>query len=405
MSTGQLPLREPGCVAESEIGQREVRDQLNRLLVHPNFRNSRRYPALLRYVVEKTLAGQTDSLKERTLGVEVFGRNPDYDTSEDHIVRSTAAEVRKRLTQYYREPGHLDQIRIELLSGSYVPQFQWPTPECPATDEDRPGDAADAPEARPSRPHAWAVGAVLVTLLILLLTWSGRGRVEASSTPIERFWMTAFKSSGTIAMFTGDPLRAYTPDPDLRSTPPSVRTLLERNVPFSDAVTLTRLGALFSQRGKEYRVVYGRTSTLEDLRQGPAVLIGGVDNYWAVRLTSDLRFRFLAEKPTDRFTIEDSATGKVWRPVLQAGTQTTIDYGLITRVRHPTTGQIVVIAGGIQEYGTLAAGEFLTSGPALAELEHLAPKGWDGVNVQAVLSTDVLRNSPSPPKIVVAHFW
>lgn len=407
MSTGQVPVGELGCGAGLEIGPPEIRDQLNRLLIHPSFRNSRRYPALLRYVVEKTLAGETDLLKERTLGVEVFGRNPDYDTSEDHIVRSTAAEVRKRLTQYYQEPGHLDQIRIELVSGSYVPQFQQPSPGCTAACEKHPVEVADGSADGPARRRSWAAAAVLVMLLIFIVTWSGRGRGEASSTPIERFWAPVYSSSGSIALFTGDPLRAYSqPELDVQSAPASVRKLIERNVPFSDAVTLTRLGALLSRRDKAYRVVYSWNSTLEDLRQGPAVLIGGIDNYWAVRLTNDLRFRLTAEKSIDRFVIEDSTTGQTWRPSqLEARDQPTVDYALITRLRHPTTCQIVVIAGGVQEFGTLAAGEFLTSGPAIAELERLAPKGWNGLNVQAVLSTDVLRNAPSPPKIVVAHFW
>jgi hypothetical protein len=100
MSILQAPLGEPASTAQPEIGEREIREQLNRILADSLFRNSRRYPKLLRYVVDTTLAGREDSLKERTLGVEVFGKAPDYDTNEDHIVRSTAAEVRKRLIQY-----------------------------------------------------------------------------------------------------------------------------------------------------------------------------------------------------------------------------------------------------------------------------------------------------------------
>lgn len=103
-----------------------VREQLERLLASPHFHNSRRFPSLLRFVVEHVLNGQTDLLKERTLGIEVFGRSANYDTSADPIVRVTAAEVRKRIAQYYDEPGRERELRISLPSGSYVPQFYWP---------------------------------------------------------------------------------------------------------------------------------------------------------------------------------------------------------------------------------------------------------------------------------------
>src|SRR5438045_7815788 len=83
-----------------------VREQLSRLLVHPLFANSKRYPALLAYAVEQTLLGNAGDLKERSIGVEVFGRSPTYDANADPVVRITAGEVRKRLTQYYYETSH-----------------------------------------------------------------------------------------------------------------------------------------------------------------------------------------------------------------------------------------------------------------------------------------------------------
>src|SRR5579885_3511336 len=111
---------------ETEAERRAIREQMERLLANPLFRNSRRYPSLFRYVVEKTLEGQSDQLKERTLGIEVFGRDPDYDTNVDPVVRATAGEIRKRIAQYYHEPGHDTEIRIDFPPGSYVPEFRMP---------------------------------------------------------------------------------------------------------------------------------------------------------------------------------------------------------------------------------------------------------------------------------------
>ena len=75
-----------------------IRQQLKRLLAHPLFTNSKRYPVLLAYTVEQALLGNASELKERTIGVEAFGGRPDYDVNLDPVVRTTAAEVRKRLT-------------------------------------------------------------------------------------------------------------------------------------------------------------------------------------------------------------------------------------------------------------------------------------------------------------------
>src|SRR5579872_3608791 len=91
-----------------------IREQLERLLAHPLFANSKRYPALLAYTVEQTLLGNAGELKERSIAVEVFGRSPAYDANADPVVRITAGEVRKRLTQYYYDAAHRSELVIEL---------------------------------------------------------------------------------------------------------------------------------------------------------------------------------------------------------------------------------------------------------------------------------------------------
>ena len=65
---------------ESEAERNAIREQLERILSSPLFRKSKRFPNLLRFVVERSLHGHSEPLKERTLGIEVFGRAPDYDT-------------------------------------------------------------------------------------------------------------------------------------------------------------------------------------------------------------------------------------------------------------------------------------------------------------------------------------
>ena len=129
-----------------------VRSQLERIVNDGRFTSSKRYPQLLRYIVEQTLAGNEDDLKERTLGVEVFHRTPDYDTNLDPVVRLCAAEVRKRLAQYYQSPSHAGELRIELNPGSYVPVFSQP-PLAASTFELIPGEVSSKAE-QISQPQA-----------------------------------------------------------------------------------------------------------------------------------------------------------------------------------------------------------------------------------------------------------
>ncbi len=92
----------------------------------PSLQPKPSFPSFLRFVIDQTLLGRPELLKERTLGIEIFGRDADYDTASDPIVRVTATEIRKRIAQYYQEPGHETELRLSLPSGSYVPQSTGP---------------------------------------------------------------------------------------------------------------------------------------------------------------------------------------------------------------------------------------------------------------------------------------
>jgi len=120
-----LPTAAAG-VSDTDVDRASIEAQLVRILGNSLFKNSKRYPNLLRYAVERTLDGHPEELKERTLGVKVFGREPDYDTNLDPVVRTTAAEIRKRLAQYYQEPDHEFEPRIELPLGRMPPGFTGP---------------------------------------------------------------------------------------------------------------------------------------------------------------------------------------------------------------------------------------------------------------------------------------
>ena len=112
-------------VAEPEPPSPEIRGALSRLVASSTFRASPRLATLLRFVVERVLAGGGGRLKGYTIAVEAFGRAPDFDSQIDPIVRVEAGRLRRRLERYYAGEGAGETVWIELPRGGYVPVFRW----------------------------------------------------------------------------------------------------------------------------------------------------------------------------------------------------------------------------------------------------------------------------------------
>lgn len=131
----------------SEAGRADVIDELQRLLSSERFRRSPSLSRLLSYIVERSLAGESEDLKEYTVGVEVFDRTESFDPRIDTIVRVQARRLRQRLKEHYAGPGADSHLRIMVPKGAYAPTFEIAAePEAlPASPE------APAPPERPKR--------------------------------------------------------------------------------------------------------------------------------------------------------------------------------------------------------------------------------------------------------------
>ncbi|MDR3772515.1 MAG: tetratricopeptide repeat protein [Terracidiphilus sp.] len=139
----------PVVFSPEQIGL--VRRHLQEITASHAFAGSKRTQDFLKLIVDHTLEGEIDGLRERMIGAEMFGRPIGYDTGSDSVVRVKATEVRKRLAQYYRERDGTSAVRIELPSGSYVPRFIFE----PAKPEVQPLAAAAPP---PSAEQSSAEG-------------------------------------------------------------------------------------------------------------------------------------------------------------------------------------------------------------------------------------------------------
>jgi len=173
----------------SDVLRSEALAELERVLESPQFRTSKKCSRFFRHIVEAVVEGRLDCLKERTLGVDVFDREPHYDTNQDPIVRGTAGEVRKRLAQYYLEAGE-GELRFSLPLGSYVPDAHYVTPE--RLNRVQPPAAL----TNTRRRHHWfAIGAV--TLAICAVLASGAWLLFRPTT-LDRFWAPVLGSKTVL---------------------------------------------------------------------------------------------------------------------------------------------------------------------------------------------------------------
>jgi TolB-like protein len=156
----------------------DVRRQLERLLASAVFANAGRMSRFLRFVVERTLAGDGTRLKEYVIGVEVFDRDADYDPRVDSIVRVEAARLRAKLAEYYAGEGRDDAVVLTLPKGGYTP-----TLKLAATQQDTAAAAhaangtaalATALARRPFQAwRTWAAGAALAAAAtVAVVAWT-----------------------------------------------------------------------------------------------------------------------------------------------------------------------------------------------------------------------------------------
>lgn len=342
--------------------------------------------------MERALQGHADPLKERTLGVDVFGREPDYDTNLDPVVRTTAVEIRKRIAQYYHEPGHEMEIRIDFPPGTYMPEFRMPV---------QPAVVVPVPEPRKPASRVPGPYTAVAILAVLVVVAGAAARYWVFPSPVERFWSPVLNSTDPISLYVGQNNDGITVG--------TLRELQEsEKVAFADSTALAKVTGIFMSHGKSFRTRLQPSAKMEDLRDGPAVLIGAFNNSWALRLTGNLRFHFARNNATDTSWIQDNQHPEVtkWSHVMSAPyTEATEDWAIVSRVVDPTTGRVVVTASGLAKFGTEAAGEFLTCVKCMSELDTLAPAGWDRKNMQIVIAANVIGRASGPPHVVAMYFW
>lgn len=412
----------------------EVRRELDLILGSGVFRGSKRCQDFLRYVATKALDGAADTLKERTLAVEVFGRDADSDLSDDSIVRVGAREVRKRLAQYYVAEGARDQVRIELPAGSYVPVFHY-------FSEDHGEDTAVAaivPDVRLTelspisgselrrRKHSgwlWAAGITVLAAVAVATWWF----LPGNSSGFDAFWAPVFQSPKPALLVLAHPIvyhpssRASKLDSERNGIPalPIERPIhvppqlldgsdmvpvVDQYVGFGDTVAVLRFGTLLAQHSRSAGLRLASKVEFNDLRDSVPILIGAFTNRWTAEITKDMRyvFRYRDGKPA----FIDSKTGKFWELASKTDNgRSAEDYVMICRLPHSMTGEFMMIGAGLNVYGTEEAGRILTDRDALRPILNRLPPNWASKNLQLILHVEVVGDAPAMPEMVAVTAW
>lgn len=146
------------------VPQELVKEALDKLLASRHFRNAPSACRFLQYVVETTLDGQGDEIKEYRIGVDVFDRGDEFDPKIDTIVRVEGSRLRKRLAEFYQQEGASDPVRIEIPRGTYQPVFHVQ----PATVDVVP-IPSPVPASNPSETDWKRIGAIALLAVAVVI--------------------------------------------------------------------------------------------------------------------------------------------------------------------------------------------------------------------------------------------
>lgn len=415
----------------------EIRRQLQQIMASPVFHGSKRCQQFLEYVCVKSLAGEAGALKERTVAVEVFGRPPHIDLGEDTIVRVGAREVRKRLAQYYVTPeGAVSEIRIDLPSGSYAPEFRYltvlPEREAPPA----PPIVKPPPPPRNHRkPIVLGALGTVAALAVLAVT-----RLAAPSPNMEafqRFWEPVFRSREPLLIAMAHPIVYH---PSGRALQLSEQNLPPQEVPmqrpiqvapnelngsdlvpvpnqyvgFGDMIAANEVTSMLARKSHAVRVRLASNIEFADLRNVQTLLIGAVTNRWTMEMQQAWRFRF-SWTPGTRNVIVDTQETPAQKAGTEARRQWSIvanddgsapeDFILVCRIHSPSTGGWLMVGAGLKQFGTEAAGHLLADPEQLGAILRQLPPGWESKNLQLVLHARVIRNTPALPDVVASYVW
>lgn len=451
---------------EDDITPEAVREELQRIIASRYFRSSKRSRQFLEYVVEQKLLGNEALIKERLIGIEIFGRDLDYATGEDPVVRVQAGEVRRRLELYRNEAHDAGGVLVDLPTGTYVPVFlsrRMAAPSessdvnfveglrpaaamSPATDESTSVATQTSIPPRPPAPSRTVLvlpeagGAFhqrslkLVALSLFLLALGGfTGYLlrapQHESDAVNMFWGPVLTSQKPIIISLGKPF-VYAPSAHLfdqyaKDHPGAFENSVDRHnrhlpldgktsLQWSDMVPVGNSGpavggvraalALTAFLGKEGKALVVRFGDEGSFLElrNAPAVVVGALNNRWTNVMDD-DFHFGIRDNNSYQYIVEKGTNRTWRT--EYSDRGARDYGLITRQPIGSTGQFLLKIAGMSDGGTEAACELVTNPETLQRIVHSLPPHWETKNLQILVATEMIGGNAGPPQVVSIYAW
>jgi hypothetical protein len=366
----------------------EVAAELERVLDSQAFRSSQRAQRLLRHLIERTLAGDPEGLRERTLGIEVFGRDSDYDTTRDAIVRVAANDVRKRLIQYYTDRNSEDSpgsVKIGLHAGSYIPEF------CQVAAEHRKSlQLAEKPGALRWRGR-WtmvvlALAGVSVVALALWIRAAVSERAGEAMPTVDLFWSQMFPRGRRACLVLSDAnLTVFQPmlhrSLTLREySSRDFNSILTRELAsaeqrqfagvlmgpryftcVADSDMALKVGALNRAHHVETDLVFARDFEVQYFDTDNVILLGSQRaNPWLGLFEPQLNFQTVYQEEPQMAFLKNVAPQR-GEPEVYTGRWQVMGFCRVAFLPNLKRNGNVLIISGTEMLSTLAGGEFITS--------------------------------------------
>jgi hypothetical protein len=251
---------------------------------------------------------------------------------------------------------------------------------------------------------------------------------RTAAAELDAFWSPLFREHEVIQLCVGQPGKLYrfvgprrreldgffraqtgAAPPNLSITPGELEWIASDYLYMRDAFAAAKVAGWIQAKGYPYQMLSVSRTTYSQLRRNPVVAIGAFDNPWAMRVTAELRFVFdhrtLGGTVYNCVIDRQNPNATDWMVAESVGTSTTQDYAIVTRVFDPTMERTAVSVAGIENYGTFAAGEFVTDSVYLGAAMLREPRDWRRKNLQIVLGTKIIERTPGPPKVLAVYSW
>jgi hypothetical protein len=221
-------------------------------------------------------------------------------------------------------------------------------------------------------------------------------------------WRPFFNSPDEVLIVIGSPLGNLA---DANSNAKVLDSHSHVHLSLNDALALTDATGLLELHQKLYRIETSSTSSLDDLRKRPVILISAFGNSWSGRILAPLRFSLLRQQiapdgTTSLGSIVDHRHGSMWSfDFTKPFTVNTRDYAIVARLQSDLTEGPVMVIAGLGASATESAGEFVASPEYLRQIDAVGPSNWRDKNLELVLEVPVVDGKAGHAHIVASEFW